>query len=483
MIDAHQGVLPLTAEEASQRMKEAWTRENDSRIVAWNAQLEQDRVDQEEQDRVAQQEEDVQHTQLEKEAEEQRREAEKKKPKLNTFDPNRRINKWVEPRPAPYALNKINALEYIELDYFTLRGCREASFDTSKSISHDTLAFTQLEDTIAIRPMAALRPSKNIRNDEDLSWEEMLDAKNTMLHFMAKSGVWPVTHAESLAAFFVALELHPRKIQPNGKRALIVYQSRARREWFNALKRDEGFNIELIEEDLLQSLAEDVNDRICDIEIDHKVCALLIPHHKLTLTISTSLFAPHETPLFPCCLLCRHATCCLLFPTCHLPFAIHHLPFAICHLPFAICYTLPFRPPCTTSTATEHLFPHLPSATCLCYIMHCHPPFPANAIATPALLPLHQHDKILPLHQIRKAQAAFESSVTCTPSRRHRDWGHESHGCAHSPLSPHTPLRKHPRSRSLRSGHGSPADHPEKRSREGSRHAVTIRTRLTSFFS
>ena len=103
--------------------------------------------------------------------------------------------------------------------------------------------------------------------------------------------------------------------------------------------------------------------------------------------------------------------------------------------------------------------------------MHCHPPFPANAIATSALSPLHRHDKILPLHQICKAQAVFESSVTCTPSRHHRDWGNESHGCAHSPSSPHTPSRKRPRLRSLRSGRGSPADCPEKRSREGSRRA------------
>ena len=44
-----------------------------------------------------------------------------------------------------------------------------ANADTAKSISHDTLAFAQIEDTIAIRPLAALRPSKYIRSDEELS--------------------------------------------------------------------------------------------------------------------------------------------------------------------------------------------------------------------------------------------------------------------------------------------------------------------------
>ena len=140
---------------------------------------------------MAHEAEEAQQAQQEKEAEEVRKEAEKKKPKLNPFDPKRHVEKWIEARPASYALNKLNNLEYVELDYFTTKGCREAAADTNKSVSHDTLTFTQLGDTFAIRPMAAIRPSKHIRNDEDLSWEEMMDAKNIMLHFMAKSGLWP----------------------------------------------------------------------------------------------------------------------------------------------------------------------------------------------------------------------------------------------------------------------------------------------------
>ena len=226
MIDAHTGDVPLTVEEATQCMKEAWTWENDRKIAAWNTQLEQYRAEQEERDRLAEEEEETQRAIHEREAEEQHREAEKKKPKFGPFDPLRPVNESIEPRPAPYALGKISSLEYIELDYFTTRGCREAMADTSKSINHDTLAFTQLEDTISIQPLAAIKPSKNIQSDEDLGWEEMLGAKNTMLRFIAKSGVWPDAHAESLATFYVNLELHPRVLLPNGKQTLLLYQGR-----------------------------------------------------------------------------------------------------------------------------------------------------------------------------------------------------------------------------------------------------------------
>ncbi|KAH9013889.1 hypothetical protein EDB85DRAFT_1876724 [Lactarius pseudohatsudake] len=268
MIDAHQGVNPLTEEGAAILLKEAWARENNNKIAAWNEQLEQVRAEQEELDRQVQEEEDAQQVLRDKEAEEQRKEADKKKPKLNPFDPNRTLGNSIEPRPAQYALNKVNNLEYVELDYFTLRGCKDATTDANRSISQDTLAFTQVEGTFAIRPLAAIKPSRNVRCDEELSWEEMFDAKNTMLHFMGKSRAWPAAHAMSLAAFFVALELHPRRNQDNGKRILITYQSRVRREWFDALRRNEGFNIETLSEEYLQTVAEEVNKRAQDDRIE-----------------------------------------------------------------------------------------------------------------------------------------------------------------------------------------------------------------------
>ncbi|KAH9027346.1 hypothetical protein EDB84DRAFT_1258581, partial [Lactarius hengduanensis] len=204
--------------------------ENNNKIAAWNEQLKQVWAKQEELDRQAQEEEDAQQ------AEEQRKEADKKKPKLNPFNPNCTLGNCIEPRPAQYALNKINNLEYIELDYFTLRGCKDTTADANRSISQDTLAFTQVEGTFAIHPLAAIKPSRNVRCNEELSWEEMFDTKNTMLHFMGKSRAWPTTHTMSLAAFFIALELHPRRNQDNGKRILITYQSRVRCEWFDALR-------------------------------------------------------------------------------------------------------------------------------------------------------------------------------------------------------------------------------------------------------
>ena len=94
----------------------------------------------------------------------------------------------------------------------------------------------------------------------------MLDAKNVMLHFMAKLHQWEDAHATSIASFFYNLETHQRKDQKNGKRTLLLYLSCVHRKWFNALKQGEGFNIELIEEDLLHDYAEEVSEAIQDSE-------------------------------------------------------------------------------------------------------------------------------------------------------------------------------------------------------------------------
>jgi hypothetical protein len=209
MINTHQGPQPLTTEEAVQDLKGTWAQEHNQRVAAWAAQMEQDNAKVEEVACQALEEEEGQHAQKERETEEQRREAERKKPKLNNFDDNRAVDSWIEPGPSEYALNKINMLEYVELNYFTKHGCTEATRESDQSTGNKAFVTTQVEDTLSIRPTTAHRAAKNIRKDEDLSWSEMLFAKTTMLECIANSGVWSDRHALSLASFFVALEVHP----------------------------------------------------------------------------------------------------------------------------------------------------------------------------------------------------------------------------------------------------------------------------------
>ena len=238
-----------------------------SRTFLWNVtiQLQQDSPEWEEQERVTHEAEEAQQAQQAAEDEEACKESDKKKPKLLLFNPECHIKKCVEARPALYAINKLNNLEYVELDYFTPKSCKEALADMNRLVNHDALTFMQQGDTFAMCPLVGMRPSKNIRSNEELSWEEVMDAKNVMLHFMVKSRVWQDEHAVSVATLYLNLNCHPRKGQKNRKAALILYQSHAHMEWFEALKHGECFNLALIKYNYLCSLAE-VNSTIQDRE-------------------------------------------------------------------------------------------------------------------------------------------------------------------------------------------------------------------------
>jgi len=95
----------------------------------------------------------------------------------------------------------------------------------------------------------------------------MVTAKNNMIHFMSKSKLWPQSHMECTAKFYVALETHPIRQTTYGNHIVIAYAGRARREWFDALKRDEGFNLAIIDPDLMKAVADKVKDLSRDEEI------------------------------------------------------------------------------------------------------------------------------------------------------------------------------------------------------------------------
>jgi hypothetical protein len=121
-------------------------------------------------------------------------------------------------------LKKLERLEYVPLWYFTEEGCEDAlRFD--QSASQDTFALTKVEDTVSLRPVNVARASKYSLPDEKLTWRQMDIAKTLMLHHMQDLDAWPPEHMQMLTAFYFALEMHPRRRQPQGEKVLLQYQA------------------------------------------------------------------------------------------------------------------------------------------------------------------------------------------------------------------------------------------------------------------
>jgi hypothetical protein len=242
-----------TQEEAVVQMVGAWQQENEARREAWNQQLEEDQNALVENERLLREQE-------EQEQELARRKREKKKPKINNFDTNRLVGSFITPRPSTYALNKLESFEYVELFYFTREGCLDAQTN-QRTEADDAYGLTRVGEVLSFKSISAIRASKNVIQDVNLTWSQLTYAKTSYLQHVGKAG-WPQKHAEALTHFFIALEASPFRSQANGEKILITYQAQVRRHWHDRLKQegDGGFNIALIDNGLLESISNEIWD-------------------------------------------------------------------------------------------------------------------------------------------------------------------------------------------------------------------------------
>jgi hypothetical protein len=243
----------ITAEAAAERLKEAWTTDNDAKKLAWEQQELADREEAEQRTRERQQ--PPQDDEPRQDEQNESREVEKKKPKLNSFVANRPIATAIKLRPSRFALHKLEEREYIELSYFTPEGCAEAATN-DHAVAEEVFAFSKVNDLVSLRPISAFKASNKVIQDDRLSWREMSIAKINLLQCMEETG-WPKDHILALATFYLNLENHPKRQEPDGDAVLLAYQAQVRREWHIQLKRTTGepaFDISYINDDLVDKI-------------------------------------------------------------------------------------------------------------------------------------------------------------------------------------------------------------------------------------
>jgi hypothetical protein len=238
-------------------LKATWTRLNDAKKAAWQLQIEADQEAENEALRIRQEFEQAVALEQQNLEETERRKKDKKKTKIKDFTANKPVGNVVTLRPSSYALTKLRDFEYVELHYFSTEGCTEAA-KHDLTVAKDTFALTSSGDSdrLLLRPMAALKPSSKVLRDEELNWRQMTMAKNNMLHHMGEEG-WPDKHVVALATFFLRLDCHRLRQQPDGDAVLIIYQAQVRREWHDTLKATndkEGFDISIINDQRIDAL-------------------------------------------------------------------------------------------------------------------------------------------------------------------------------------------------------------------------------------
>ncbi|KAF8868765.1 hypothetical protein BD779DRAFT_1382494, partial [Infundibulicybe gibba] len=130
-------------------------------------------------------------------------------------------------RPTQFALNKLDAYEYVDLWYFTPEGCAEAARQARAPDGEGfNFAGGLNGERLALKPSSTASPSKNAILDEHLPWHVFTEARYRFIKYIGIAK-WPGKLYKDLCAFFMRLESHPLHRTDAGKRALLEYQARA----------------------------------------------------------------------------------------------------------------------------------------------------------------------------------------------------------------------------------------------------------------
>ena len=141
--------------------------------------------------------------------------------------------------------------DFIELWYFTQKGCKDAAF-THCTNAEDAFGVTNSNDVLTLHPITSVKASKHAVPDEDLLFSQLMQARISFMEYAQQVG-WPEKHIKALAVFFWKLETHPKREDHNGDRTIISYAATVRRQWHNELKASCGraFDISVINKSLM----------------------------------------------------------------------------------------------------------------------------------------------------------------------------------------------------------------------------------------
>jgi hypothetical protein len=246
----------ISEDQAAKQLTGAWTQQNNARKESWARQVQEDQHELEEAERAQAQAEEEQRC-IQKEGDKaEQRESEKKKLKMKTFNVNLAVPDLILPRLASFMINKLENFEYIELWYFTDKGCMDAT-QNQQVIAEEAFRLTKHDDFISLRPISSFRASRNVVKDQDLTWRQLETARSPFLHCATKAG-WPKCNTDALASFWLDIESHEFHHRPHGKCMLLIYQACVHREWHDSLMLDKGFNLAAFNESLLHTISDEV---------------------------------------------------------------------------------------------------------------------------------------------------------------------------------------------------------------------------------
>ncbi|TFK21594.1 hypothetical protein FA15DRAFT_658207 [Coprinopsis marcescibilis] len=215
-----------TEDGVIEQLRANWETACQQRIVQWTEQTQEDKEKRRREEEATRLEEEEIQKAKEKRLEDEQAKIEAAKPTVKGITRNKHVDTVSTPTPSAFAVNKVKAMEYVELHYFTPESCKEAR-EQEFTIAQDSLAAMHINNQFVLQPVAAHRPSSKVVTDAQLSWKQVSIAKMVLIECMRKSESWLEDHITSLEMFFYQLDNSPLRWQELGEEAIIKYQAQA----------------------------------------------------------------------------------------------------------------------------------------------------------------------------------------------------------------------------------------------------------------
>lgn len=232
-------------EEAIVILREGWQVRHERDLVAWNEHL---RLHQQEAEREREEGQGDGITPVDEQP------SDSEEPEWA----NKPTPTFLDIKPARHILKKLEKKEFIELWHFTAEGCRDAAA-VDLATPDGSYGLVDTGKGLVFQTIGASSSSSKVIKDEDLTWNQLTEAKTRMIGCSRACG-WSKFEVSQLVLFYLSLDVHPIRSQPYGLETVMRYQSRVRRDWTEKLRTGNPYSIANVNDGLMKECPEEIRN-------------------------------------------------------------------------------------------------------------------------------------------------------------------------------------------------------------------------------
>jgi len=193
----------------------------------------------------------------------------------------------------------------VELWYFTAEGCHNTAVADLTALD-DTFGLINTDKGLVLQTIGASSTSSKVIKDEDLSWDQLMEAKMRMVGCLKACG-WNKYEVSQLVLFYLSLDVHLIRTQPYRLNAIMCYQDKVWRNWVSSLRAGKPYSIAEVNNELMKEYRDDIRNEVQARNNVSAIKNLVVRIATLTICLYDRFIPKKKKPSHhsaPCCITC-----------------------------------------------------------------------------------------------------------------------------------------------------------------------------------